>query len=137
MALYKVVDRRSRYQYALEIIARSFVYHRADGPCVRKKHRIISIKELRDEASGGRWKYLYPCKRSDCAPADIEHMNGTDRIAEEQPDTHLYLCTRAADILARLYQHSGHISELAAQLLRTAAKEDPSIELAWKRMRRV
>lgn len=137
MALYKVVDRSSRYQYALEIIARSFVYHRANGPCLRKKHRITSIVMLRARAGENRWKALYPCTRSGCAPGDLEDLDDDYRIAEEQPDTHLYLCTRPADILDRLYRHSGHISELAAELLHKAAKEDPGIEMAWKKTRRV
>lgn len=137
MALYRVRDRNSRWQYALEIIAQTCVYHRADGPCVRKRHRVLTVDELRTAVDTQRWKYLFPCERTGCAPADLEDMDGATRVAEERPDPHLYLCTKPSDILARIYQHSGQISELAAELLHKAAREDPSIAMAWKKMRRV
>lgn len=137
MALYKVVDRSSRWQYVLEIIAQTYVYHRAGGPCARKKHRVLSVKELRDAVTDHRWRYLVPCPRPGCAPGDLEEMDATTKVAEERPDPHLYPCTKASDILDRIYRHSGTISELAADLLHRAAEEDPSIAMAWKNKRRL
>lgn len=130
MALYQVVDPDSEYRYALEYVARSFVYHRADGPCARKGHRITTVSEVR--ASEHRWRWLFPCRKPGCRPGELESMNDNDRIAEEKDNPHLYVCRDAPDILKRLYQHSGEISELAVKLLTQAAQKDPAIARAWR-----
>lgn len=129
MALYRVWGRRSEFRYALEIIARSVVYHRADGPCAKPdRHRISTIADVRK--SKQRWDTLMPCDKSGCAPADLEKLSDTDKIAEEVEEPHTYLCVYAVDIIDRLYTHSGEISELAANMLEKAAQNDPYIARA-------
>lgn len=127
-------NRRERpFRYALEIIARSWVYHDADGTCVKERHAISVVADVR--MSGGRWRSLYPCPT--CKPADLENMRPDDRIAEERQDTHLYLCSDANAVIKRLYRHSGEISVLAAKLLHEASTEDRNIAEALRRMRRI
>lgn len=121
------------FRYALEIIARSWVYHDATGPCVKERHTVVSVGKIRQ--SVGRWENLLPCAK--CKPADLEDMSDDQVIAEENPDTHLYLCLDAQSLLRRLYRHSGEISGLAAKLLTDASLADPAIAAALKTKRKI
>lgn len=121
------------FRYALEIIARSWVYHHATGPCVRERHTIVAVGDVRD--SSGRWRNLFPCDK--CKPEDLEEMSDDQFIAEENADTHLYLCYDAQSLLRRIYRHSGEISVLAAKLLAEAAQNDPAVAVAWKAKRKI
>lgn len=121
------------FRYALEIIARSWVYHRVDGPCVKRRHKISTVGEVWD--SNARWRNLLPCTR--CKPDDLKSMRDDERIAEERQDPHVYLCSDASAIVKRLYHHSGEISEMAAKMLREAARLDPDIARAWRGSRRI
>ena len=121
------------FTYALEIIARSWVYHKFGGPCVKRKHQISVVQDVK--RSGTRWRYLVPCTR--CKPGELEHLRPGDRIAEERSDPHIYVCSNADMIVRRLYHHSGEISMLAAKLLREAAREDPDIAKALVGDRRI
>lgn len=133
MALYQVTDPASEFRYVLEIVARSFVYHRFGGSCVRAGHRINTVADVRE--SEHRWKWLVPCRR--CKPPELEAMRLSDRIAEEKDKHQLYMCTDAEDILTRLYREKGEISELAAKLLIEATGRDPELEMAWRETRRI
>lgn len=135
MVLYRVVDKRSPYQYALQMIARSRVYHRFGGPCVKKHHRIRTVESVRKEPE--RWKGLSACWNNGCKPPELDLMNSDDVIAEERDEPHLLLCSNASDILDKLYHHKGEIGILAGSVLREAAKVDPFIAQAWKHTRRV
>lgn len=126
-------QREKPFRYALEIIARSWVYHRVPGPCVKKRHMITTVGEV--EKSNERWRNLLACRT--CTPVDLVDMNDNDRIAEERQDSHVYLCSDAITIVNRLYRHSGEISPLAAGLLREAAMKDPEIAAAVKSTRRI
>lgn len=121
------------FRYLLEITARSWVYHKVPGKCVRPKHRIITVAEAYKSKS--RWDNLVACNR--CRPADVQDMQDDDRIAEEVEDPHIYLCADAPAILRRLYRRNGEISELAVKLLREAAIADPDIAAAWDGVRKI
>ena len=97
IAIYEVIDRSSHWKYAIQVIAKSYVYHRVDSPCVSERHRIATIKHIR--SSDHRWKNLYPCWKKDCTPPDLEHMTDDAQVAEEREEPSLYLCTNPADIL--------------------------------------
>jgi hypothetical protein len=118
-----VYDAQPSYQYAVEIIARSYVYHWVDGPCVKDRHLINTVSHVRE--SNHRWRYLSPCTR--CKPVDLEEMALDTRIAEEASESHVVLCTSASDVVNRLYQRNGEISVMAAKMLRAAARHDPEI----------
>lgn len=131
MALYRILGSRSDFRYALEITARSVVYHAVSGPCARpERHRITTIADVRK--SPERWDTLIPCDRTGCEPEDLEKLNDNDQIAEEVEEPHAYLCVYAIDIIDRLYHHSGEISELAADMLNKAARNDSYIDRARK-----
>jgi hypothetical protein len=132
MALYKITEKESEYSYVLEVIAKSYVYHKTKGPCVRSRHRISRIQDIR--SSGHRWRNLYPCPI--CEPGELEDLKDDDTVSEEQDDRTVYVCKDPADIVRRLYQRSGEISELAAECLQQAAKVDPEIATAWTSVRR-
>lgn len=121
------------FRYVLEIIARSWVYHDVNSACRKSRHKIQTVSDVYESVE--RWRNLVPCNR--CNPPDLQDMQDGDRIAQERHDTHLYLCSDADAIIQRLYHRSGEISVLAAKLLRAAAREDPSIALAWKRLRKI
>jgi hypothetical protein len=126
-------EKERPFRYALEIIARSWVYHRHGGPCVKSRHAISRIADVKK--SGGRWRNLYPCRR--CNPPDLEEMGPNERIAEEREDCHVILCTDATSIVYKLYRRSGDISELAAKLLYEAAAKDDDIARALRSTRRI
>lgn len=130
MALYEIVDDESPHRYALEIIARSFVYHRFNSSCVRKKHRLVTVGEIAE--SEHRWEFLVPCPKRSCNPPDLNQMRDSERVAEELDEPRLYVCTDAKDILRKLYSHSGEISELAEKMLVQASRQDPDIARAWR-----
>lgn len=131
MALYRVIGRRSGFRYALQITGRSVVYHRVGGPCSKpKRHRFTTIRSLRD--SKMRWDMLFPCDRDGCEPEDLEELADTDRVAEEVEEHHVYLCEYAVQIVDKLYKHNGEISQLAADMLEKAARNDPHIDRARK-----
>lgn len=129
----RIVEEQPVYHYVLAYVARSFVYHRADGPCVRDRHRITRVRDVRFTDDDHRWHNLFPCNR--CHPEDLEDMNGSDRIAEEKDKHHFDLCTDASDVIARLYRRNGTISDLAAKLLYEARENDPAIARAFKNRR--
>lgn len=128
-----VFDAQPTYRYALEIIARSYVYHRLDSDCVSKRHGISTVGDIKE--SNHRWRHLFPCER--CKPSDLEHMMPTDRVAEERSDARVSLCATASDIVDRLYQRNGEISVMAAKLIKTAAHRDPDIAKVLATPRRV
>lgn len=132
--LFVEEDKREKpFRYALEIIARSWVYHDATGRCVKERHTVTTVGEARQ--SPGRWRQLYPC--TVCNPPDLEKMDAGDRIAEENEELHLYLCSDASAVVKRLYRHSGEISVLAAKLLSESASKDRPLALALRRPRRI
>jgi len=135
MVLYRITDQKSPYQYALQITARSCVYHRIGGPCVDSRHRITTVEEvLKDE---DRYDMLVSCRKPGCKAPDLDHMPEDSKIAEEVDDHHLFLCSNPADILRKLYRHKHEISPLAGDLLEEAALKDPRLAAAWKRTRRI
>jgi hypothetical protein len=123
------------YQYLLEFVARSVVYHRIGGPCVKSSHRITKVGDVRDDEY--RWGNLSPCDRRGCYPPDLKDMSDSDQIAEEKDNHHLYLCTSAPDIIKKLYDRNREISGLAAEVLVEAGGKDPRIAQAWRSKRRV
>jgi hypothetical protein len=128
MALYRIIDTDTPYRYGLEITARSYVYHRPSARCAKPHHKRTTVGDVRQ--SDNRWRNLFPCER--CNPPELERMNDINRISEERDDPHFYVCIDPADIIAKLYQRNGEISEMAAKLLRKAAHEEPEIAKAWK-----
>lgn len=129
----RLVDEQPVYQYVLAFIARSSVYHLLSSDCVRDRHQINTVEQIR--ASNPGWRDLYPCRR--CRPADLQRLSPGVQVAEEKDKHHLYLCTDASDVLSRLYRRNGEISELAVELLTEAATSDPAIARAFSSNRRV
>jgi hypothetical protein len=121
-------------RYALEVVARSVVYHRVGGPCVRKRHMITTVGDVK--RSDYRWDNLTACDKPGCRPPDLEDMRDNEKIAEERTDPHVYACTDAASVITRLYRR-GEISGLAAKLLRESARKDPDIAKAMRNPRRI
>lgn len=122
-------------RYALEITARSRVYHRVGSPCVRSKHKIRRVGEIEHDPE--RWAELLACRESGCRPGNLNDMDPADRIAEERDDPKIYLCTDASAVIRKLYRRNGEITELAAKLLRDAAAKDADIAAAVAGRRRI
>lgn len=120
-------------RYALEITARSRVYHRTGSACVRSKHWVRPVREV--EQNRARWGELAPCR--DCKPARLAQMRPDEYIAEERDEPRIYLCTSAAAVINKLYRRNGEITELAAKLLKDAAVIDPDIAEAIDSRRRI
>lgn len=129
-----LAQREKPFRYVLEITARSFVYHRAESPCAKRRHVFSTVKEVRTRSGNARWHKLFPCRV--CKVPDLEDMRDDERIAEERSDPHLYLCSDAKSIIKRLYRHSGEISPMAFKLLRSAGDKDEDIAYAWKSTQR-
>lgn len=126
-------DTQPIYHYVIEIVARSYVYHRFPGGCVKPRHHISTVAEIRE--SNHRWRNLFQCEK--CRPPELEHMQTHQKVAEEKPESQVYLCTTASDIISRLQRRNGEISLLAARMLRKAAVHDPDIAAAIEAERRV
>lgn len=127
----RIMNEQRPYRYVLEYIARSYVYHRADGPCARAHHRWTTVGHIK--VSNHRWRNLFPCTR--CKPEDLEDLDDNVRIAEEQEKSHPFVCTDAVDIVNHLYRKNGEITQLAAKVLIQAAGRDPEIRRAMKNRR--
>jgi hypothetical protein len=121
-------QRDEQVRYALQITARSRMYHAVNSPCVRSKHRKRTIASLKGDPE--RLRMLSPCPETGCRPPPLDRMGPQERIAEERDDPQLYLCVSAADVISKLYRRNGEITVLAAKLLREAAIKDPDIALA-------
>lgn len=122
-------------RYALEITARSRVYHRVGSSCVRSKHRVWTAADIARDPI--RLKELSPCPESGCRPAPLGQMRPNDRVAEERDSHQIYLFTNAAAIINKLYRRNGEITNLAAKLLKEAAVKDADIAAAMTDRRRI
>lgn len=120
-------------RYALEITARSRVYHQLGSRCVRSKHRIRKVKEVEQDTA--RWGELVPCR--DCRPSRLSQLGPDQYIAEERDEPQIYLCISAAAVINKLYRRNGEITELAAKLLKDAAVKDLDIAEAIDSRRRI
>lgn len=126
-------ERQPTYQYAVEIIARSYVYHRAKGPCAKTRHRVTTVGNVRQ--NNHRWRNLVECPK--CKPDDLEYMPADAQIAEESEEAFVYLCANAHEIAAKLYHRNGEISAMAAKMVRAASKRDQGIAQMMRASRRV
>lgn len=130
MTLYRVtgaVDGLTAAEYAVHVVGRTVLYHRADGPC--RKGVIRTVLDLEDDA---RFDLLRPCQEPGCYPTTglwhhLEDLDGNTRIAMEQDRPSIFKCESATDVLDSLRDGAGVLSELALKLLSEAASKDDGI----------
>jgi hypothetical protein len=134
LTLYRVWQQDSEYDYVVQVVGRSVLYHRLNGSC----HQGVSIPVSRLRQDVGRYEALEPCTRPGCQPADLEDLNDSDSVSVEEDLFSLYKCKNAEEVVDTMYARSGRArSGLSMKLLQAASRVDDGIELAMSRTRRL
>lgn len=137
MALYRVVDPPAAAEYAVHVVGRSVLYHRINGPCHRvdssaRKGMVRTVLDLEDDP---RYELLRACGKPGCYAAvplwhHLETLPGGARVAVEVERPSVLKCSDAPQVVDRLRDEGGDLSELALKLLREAAQKDEGIAAA-------
>lgn len=139
ITLYRVIQESSDYQYVVQVVGRSVVYHTSGGPC----HKGVGVEVRLLYADDDRYQALEPCPR--CAPDDLEDFAPTDMVAIEEDLSSLYLCANADEVVSALYRRGdmsgkrppGQLSSLSVKLLTAACRIDKDIEAAMMNARQL
>lgn len=94
IALYRVLDESNQYEYVVQVLGRSVVYHRADGPCGRGVR--VTVGSIRNN-DPDRYEALAACHI--CNPADLDDLGDGDRVSEEGDIPTLYKCRDAMEVV--------------------------------------
>lgn len=126
MILYTVDDDNNPYQYVLQTVGRSVVYHRATGGCGKGVPATVG-----DLARTPRWEEYEACR--DCSPSELDEMADDDNVSVEEDRFRLYKCTDVHELIGNLRdKRDGNISGLGTKLLARATVFDPSIRAAME-----
>jgi hypothetical protein len=134
LTLYRVWQQDSDYDYVIQVVGRSVLYHRSNGSC----HQGVSIPvgQLRKDVA--RYEALEPCDRAGCRPVDLDDLGDTDSVSVEGDLFSLYKCKDAAEVVSSMISRSGRAkSGLSTKLLHNAAQLDMAIAEAMKQPRRL
>lgn len=135
MTLYRVMEADSNYDYVIQVVGRSALYHRANGSCHKGVNMPVGL--LRKDPD--RYQALIICGREGCEPADLDDLGDADLVAVEENLYTLYRCTDAVQVITIMQARGsrGQMSNLSVKLLQAAARVDPAIEEAMLRTRRL
>lgn len=129
MLLYRVLE-DSPYQYALQIVGRSVVYHRPGGPCRRGVRK--TVEKLAENED--RFYTLRPCTKRGCYRGvsvafllEKTEEQDQDVLAVETDRYTLHKCEDPQGVIDALRDENGVVSGLGQQLLDAACDEDPTI----------
>lgn len=131
MYLYKVEDRHSPYNYALQIIQRSVVFHMPDG-CSRG--RKTSVEEAYKNPEW--YASLRPCY--DCSSnVDLDDLPDDANIFVEKDRFELHRCVTVEHVIDGLRdkKKNNTLSSLGMELLQDAADADTTIATFLKATR--
>lgn len=126
LILYRVYDESSAYRYVIQVVGRSVVYHKANGPC--RYGVVMHVSRIRRDTE--RYDALVPCNQ--CGVGDIDEMDGTDSVAVEVDRPSLEKCRGAFDVVQVLQRRSAREREsgLSMKMLQTAVEVDDDIASA-------
>jgi hypothetical protein len=135
ITLYRVTG-HTDMRYAIQIVGRSSIYHRVDGPCRYGVSMTVGAVAVDEE----RYEAINPCQRPGCRPKDLEYLRDEDAVKVEVPIPRLYECQDADEVVNVLYSHGRREgrppSSLSVKILNAASLVDPEIKQALMRMRR-
>lgn len=138
MALYRVHD--SAYQYALQTVGRSVVYHHESG-CFKGVR--MTVGRMRKDA---RWGEFEPCREKGCQPPIVDNMRTTWKVSVEEDIYRAHACTDV-DALMSLLRRPGTVADpqrpmedigyVGVRLLDSAAEVDRKIAQAIRTTKRL
>lgn len=133
ITLYRVLQDGAQYKYVIQIVGRSVLYHRLNGPCHRGVNVPVGLVRQDDE----RYQSLDPCPNAGCQPADLEEFGDNDIVSVEENLYTLYKCPTADYVVEVMYERGGRDrkSGLSQKLLQAASRFDKDIENALKKTR--
>lgn len=133
ITLYRVLDESSEWAYAIQIMGRSVLYHKAGGVCRRGIGMPVSALRQND----ARYQALKECSK--CKPGELDEMDATATVAVEEDLPTLHRCRNAAEVIDVMYSRSKREkrSGLSMKLLQTASSVDEDIAAAMVRTRRL
>lgn len=123
MILYRMLG-DGPYEYILQVIGRTVVYHRPGSPCGRGARMSVSNLYASDP---DRYDILEPCPERGCKPKDLEHLDNTDIVSVEEDRYTLDKCKTLNDLIDALRDEDGKVSGLGDKLLTTAKMADKGI----------
>lgn len=97
LVLYRVAEEGVPYRYALQVVARSVVYHKTDGPCHRGVRMTVGV--LARDVDAARFLALDPCAEPGCQPLDLDDLADEDRVKVEEDFPALHRCETAAQVV--------------------------------------
>jgi hypothetical protein len=136
MALHRVLEPGSPWKYVIQIVGRSVMYHRSDGPCSRGVNMAVGL--LREDEP--RYEALVICPRPGCQPKDLEDMGDHEVVSVEEDIYTLFKCRSGADVVQTLQNRGGNrdnVSPLSVRLLQAASRVDREISMALAGTRRL
>ncbi len=123
MILYAADPDRYPYEYVLQIIGRSIVYHDITGHCNRGTRRLVG--DINKEEPD-RYEVLQPCPR--CRPKDLSVLKDKDIVSAEEDRYSLYMCHTVDDLVDQLVDpRIKAIGGLGQRLLDEAAQKNYAI----------
>jgi hypothetical protein len=134
LTLYRVMEPGSEYEYVLQVVGRSVVYHRAGGSCRSGINLPVGVV-MRDME---RYRALKAC--AECRPEDLDFFDEYETIAVEEDLPTLYRCRDAAEFIGVMnsrIQRERNKNGLSKKLLNVASSVDPAIAAAQVRTRRL
>lgn len=113
------------YAYYVQVVGRSLLYHRPEGPCHRGVRMQVSVLAQNEE----RYDLMEPCPVPGCKPADLDELEDADTVSVEVDFFSSGLCRTADDAVEYLYNRGGEgrRSGLSLRLLEAASVVDEDI----------
>ncbi len=135
IALYRVHESDSPYEYVIQIVGRSVLYHRSGGPCPQGTG--TTVRRLRQDEA--RYAALLSCNETGCQPEDLEDLKDSDMVSVEGDWFTLIKCRDAADTVHAIQNREGReqMGKLSAKLLQVASWSDEGIKQAMIKTRRL
>jgi hypothetical protein len=133
IVLYRDTDPKSPFEYALQIIARSLLYHKVVGGC--RRGVAVPVSHLAKDMV--RYEFLTACPEPGCNPPELDNLQDNDLVSSEEPIYTLHRCRDADELALVLDKRSrmGAPSGINMKLKQVASQMDPAIEMAILRLR--
>jgi hypothetical protein len=132
LTLYRVLQDGSAYAYALQVVGRSVMYHRAGGDCKSGQPRTVA--SLKGDSR--RWDELKVCPK--CYPEDLEDMTPTTVVFVEEDIPTLFRCVDASEVVKVLHGRSRRergSNGLSLKLLQISSERDEEIAKVLRQAR--
>lgn len=124
LTLYRVTQEGSQYEYVLQVVGRSLLYHSVNGLCRSGINLTVGMVYQDTE----RYEALEACKQ--CNPPDLDDLDLSAMVSVEEDLPTLYRCRDAAEFLAVMEERISrerNRNGLSRKLLKVASNVDAAI----------